>query len=178
MKSCHSCAYYRAHQQVQVARGGRRPCTCAPHVDFWRQKKSWIKVKGYKDVATQSNTILSSDSYRRVSNMSTQLDNWVSAFCCVVLLSWLQSSSGQQSSSSVTPILHPFSFSWWPVLCLIPTLIGSWFGRVTFLLRGQFYLRRAHLHTHDYGRVWIAAERRLVLTWGMGHRGELITDGP
>lgn len=51
-------------------------------------------------------------------------------------------------------------------LLMTPLLIGSGFGRVTFLLCGQLHLWHAHFLTQDDGGVGVAAQWRLGLTWG------------
>lgn len=51
-----------------------------------------------------------------------------------------------------------------------PALTGSRFGRVTFVAGGQLHLRHAPLLSQDEGGVGVAAQWRLVLTWGTEER--------
>lgn len=110
--------------------------------------------------------------------------NWVYLFCSVVLLICPYSEKSRPSAAKdvanlwgalVTPsCTRPPFFG--DLMLFISALIVSGFGYLTFLLHGQVYLRHAYLHAHDYGSVWITAERRLVLTWGGRQGGNSLID--
>lgn len=124
---------------------------------------------------------------KRASNLSTDAvmtELGVSVLlCCIAHLPifWeVTSFSGKRCGESregalVTPsCTRPPFFG--DLMLFISALIVSGFGYLTFLLHGQVYLRHAYLHAHDYGSVWITAERRLVLTWGGRQGGNSLID--
>lgn len=148
---------------------GRRQDVCASRADCWRGRNRWIiyvfsAVEG--EGSSQTKPLQGPDSEMGTSDR-VGWDEGVrgvggSVLCCITQLNINKSSWVVQWRPTQLLLSFP--------LLATPALIGSWFGRVTFLLCGQLHPRHAHLLAQDDGGVRVAAQWRLVLTWGTEDR--------
>lgn len=74
--------------------------------------------------------------------------------------------SGQQTEDEQVRLWGPVPAA--RASCRFGSMVSGFGQLFTFRLQEQAHVGHAHFHTRDDGWVWIAAERRLLLTWSGG----------